>query len=141
MLALQWDSVKVGASRSQFATIKVNIPSGRYKLKLVSATGFISCIGSAYLEYLTNFGCMTLDGKNEIMMTITDKSNTVLLPGAKGYSHDGKISKSAFVIFNDPIDLVLGQELRIWYKEDLEDVSEIDNFGFAYMRVLALKID
>ena len=141
MMALQWDLVTVGSSRDSYATVRINIPSGRYKLKLLSVTGYLSCIGVVHMEYYTTFGCMKQDGTNEIRMIVTDKNNTQLLPRSKGYSHDGKISKSIFVTFNDPIDLEFGQDLRIWYKDDLENNSEHDNFGLTYIRVLALKID
>ena len=141
MVALKWNVVTVGSSNDNYATIRVNIPSGRYKLKLVSITGYLSCIGAAYMEYFTTFGCMKQDGTNEIRMVVTDTNNTALLPNSKGYSHDGKISKSVFITFNDPIDLQFGQDLRIWYKDDLENHSEHDNFGLTYIRVLALKID
>ena len=141
MLALQWDAVKVGPSGNKYATVKVNVPTGRYKLKLISINGFISCIGSSYFDYFNNFGCMELNGTNEIRMVITDKNNTAILPGANGYSHDGEISKSIFVTFNDPIDLEFGQTLRIWHKDDLEDHSEADNLGLTFIRVLALRID
>ena len=141
MLALEWGPGQVGSSGDTFATVKVNVPSGRFKLKLVSMGGFISCIGMSHMEYYNNFGCMKADGTNEIRMVVTDKNNTVLLPGKNGFLHDGKISKSIFVTFNDPINLEFGQDLRIWYKDDLENYSEADNFGLTYIRVLALKIE
>lgn len=140
-MALHWGEVHVGALRNQYASVRVKIPSGRYNLKLVVAVAFFSCSGREDFHLYNNFGCITRDGRSEILMIITDKNNTVLLPGPDGYSHDGNLSRSSFVTFKDPIDLVHGQELRIWHKNDLDDVSEDDNFGVSYMRVLALKLN
>ena len=98
--------------------------------------GFLVC--SRYL-LLTNFGCKLQDGTNKILMVITNKNNTVLLPGVNGYSHDGKRSQSSFVTFNDAIDLKHGEEIRVWYKDDLENYSEADNMGTAHMTVLGRK--
>ena len=69
---------------------------------------------------------------------MTDNKNKVLLPKSKGYFHDGKISKSQFVVFNDVIELYPGQQLRFWYKEDLNNWSQHDNGGVAKFYVFAI---
>ncbi len=74
-------------------------------------------------------------------MLITKTDNTVLLPGNKGSTHDGRNSRSTFVTFNNPLYLTHGQELRIWYKEDRMKWSEQDNHGSVFMYVLAIKQD
>ncbi len=130
-------TVMVGARGDTYGTVTVNVPSGLYKIKLVHQSGFLSCVNKV-IKYPTNFGCRhaTLD---RIDMQITNEDNTVLLPGSKGYAHDGKISQSTFVTFNDAIQLIKGQKLRIWYKEDLINASLLDNSGSVRMFVLAIK--
>lgn len=128
--------VTVAAFGDRFASVKVKAPSGRYKIKLVFIGGFLSCSG---VSFITKFGCISADGTNKILMVATNKNNTVLLPGANGYSHDGKGSQSSFVTFNDAIYLKHGEEIRIWYKEDLDNFSESDNMGASHMIVLGRK--
>ena len=129
-------TVTVGAFGDKYASVTVSAPNGRYKIKLVHIAGFLSCSG---YRFLSNFGCRLADGTNKILMVITNKNNTVLLPGANAYSHDGKRSQSSFVTFNDAIYLKHGEELRIWYKEDLDNYSEDNNVGSVLVKVLGRK--
>ena len=70
---------------------------------------------------------------------VTDTSNKeLLLPKAKGYSHDGRFSKSAFVVYNDVIKLHPGQQLHFWDWEDLDGTWELDNSGITKFYVYAL---
>ncbi|XP_065053705.1 uncharacterized protein LOC135682654 isoform X2 [Rhopilema esculentum] len=131
----------VGPSGNQYARILVDIPSGLYQLKLVSSTGFISCNGFGDPSRLTNFGCISMTGDDEIMMIVTDNKNSQLLPGPRGYSHDGRASKSDYLTFNDQVQLTQGQEIRIWYRDDLNDNSESDNVGLTYFYVAAIRAD
>ena len=120
--------IQVGAKGDQFASVKVDVRRGKYKIKLVHHSGFLICDTS----FRTNFGCdVPRANVDRIEIMVTDNQNKVLLPKGKGYSHDGKRSKSQFVIFNDVIELYPGQQLRFWYKEDLEFVYEHDNSGVA----------
>ncbi len=121
---------------NKYGSVTVNVPSGLYKIKLVYHSGFLSCVAD-YKNYHTKFGCRT-PRMNEIIMRVTKDSNAVILPGSKGYTHDGEISNSTFVTFNDAIQLVQGQKLRIWYREDLFNSQETDNSGSTLMYVLAI---
>ena len=131
---------EVGPSGNRYARILVDIPSGLYQLKLVSSTGFISCNGFD-TSRLTNFGCISMTGLDDIMMVVTDNKNSQLLPGSRGYSHDGRASKSDYLTFNDQVQLTEGQEIRIWYRDDLNDNSESDNVGLTYFYVAAIRAD
>ena len=73
-------------------------------------------------------------------MCVTKDSNAVILPGNNGFTHDGEISRSTFVTFNDAIQLTQGQKLRIWYGEDLllSPANQVDNAGSTLMYVLAI---
>ena len=120
--------IQVGAKDDQFASVTVDVPHGTYIIKLVYHSGFLIC--DTY--YKSNFGCFSPRGNaNRIDIVVTDSQNKVLLPKEKGYSHDGKIGKSQFVIFNDAIELYPGQQLRFWYKEDLDNLSQSDNDGVS----------
>ncbi len=131
--------MKVGAKGSTYGTVTVNIPTGLYKIKLVYSSGYLCCVADS-ANYRTNFGCKT-STREAIEISITTVNNAPLLPGANGYTHDGKNARSAFVKFNDAINLVKGQKLRIWYLEDLNNSYETDNNGNVFMYVLAVKQD
>ncbi len=132
------NTVKVGAKGGAYGNVTVNVPTGLYKIKLVYSSGFLACIPRG--NYKTTFGCHTPE-IDRVDMVITTTDNLVLLPGSKEYKHDGNLSRSLFVTFNDAIHLVQGEKLRIWYKEDLKDKNnhELDNLGATYMHVLAIK--
>eukprot|EP00794_Sanderia_malayensis_P007247 gene7247-8055_t len=130
-------TVLVGAKNSAFASLTVQVSTGRYKIKLVYVNGFVSCVPN-YVTYYTHFGCK-LSTKDEIEMIVTQKDNTVMLPGNQGVTHDGQKSRSTFVTYNDPVDLTYGQQLRIWHREDLHNSYEADNAGSVFMYVLAIK--
>ena len=118
--------IEVGAKEQQYAPVKVDVPHGKYEIKLVHYSGFLICDTT----YRTNFGCLVpRNNIDRIEMIVTDTLDKVLLPKAKGYSHDGKRSKSQFVVFKDVIELYPGRQLRFWYKEDLEYLHEYDNSG------------
>ena len=127
--------IQVGAKGDQFASVKVDVHHGKYQIKLFHYSGFLICDTS----YRTNFGCLVpRRNVNRIEIVVTDNQNKVLLPKGKGYSHDGKRSNSQFAIFNDIIELHPGQQLRFWYKEDLEAVYENDNSGVAKFYAYAI---
>ena len=127
--------VEVGARDNAFAEVTVDVPRGKYKIKLTYHSGYLSCIGN----HISTFGCLT-DTIDRILIVITDRQNNILLPksNGKGYSHDGHLSKSQFVIFNDIIVLHPGQQLRIWYKEDLDKSGYEDNSGTSKFYVRAI---
>ena len=52
------------------------------------------------------------------------QSSRYTLPG-----YDAQSSEIIFSGFPNPLHLSSGQELRIWYKEDLKNDSEFDNGG------------
>ncbi len=126
----------VGAKGNKYGSVTVNVPSGLYKIKLVYHSGFLSCIPD-YNNYHTTFGCRSSQ-IDRMDMRVTKESNAIILPGNNGFTHDGEISRSTFVTFNDAIQLVQGQKLRIWYREDLFNSQETDNSGSTLMYVLAI---
>ena len=73
-------------------------------------------------------------------MVITDENNKELLPGNKGYRHEGNYGNSTYIMFNDIIHLQQGKELRLWYSEDLRNYYDSDNAGTSCSYVLARKV-
>lgn len=51
---------------------------------------------------------------------------------------DSMSSVLVFQRFDDPLYVAPGQQLRVWYGEDLKDVSEDDNGGQTCADVFAL---
>ena len=130
-------AVLVRPRSNGYAILNVNVPSGLYKIKLVHNFGITACQAD-FTNWLNNWGCITATS-NRIQMVLTYENNTILLPGAAGYSHDGRIARSSYVTFNDAVMLVRGQKLRLWFEEDLTNINEIDNFGSISMYVLAME--
>ena len=134
--------IQVGARGSQFASVTVDVPSGKYKIKLIYHSGYLRCTQYYPPElHKTKFGCLSLAPlwrANRINILVTDRRNQILLPKSKGYSHDGRISNSQFIIFNDIIELNPGKVLHFWHKEDLEGVSEWDNDGASKFYAYAI---
>ena len=129
--------VEVGAKDDKFAEVTVDVPRGKYQIKLIYQSGYLSCFGT----HRTKFGCVYPPHSfDNILIVITDRHNNILLPkqNGKGYFHDGRFSKSQFVIFNDIIELHPGQQLHIWYKEDIENAHEGDNSGTAKFYVTVI---
>ena len=71
---------------------------------------------------------------NIIFVFLTDASNIIVLPMCQSsrYTILGYDAQSSEIVFSGlPYSLHLssGQELRMWYEEDLKNVSESDNGG------------
>ena len=123
--------IEIGAKDDKFAPVTVDVPHGKYKIKMIHHSGFLSC----FMPLETTFGCLYPPSKlNFIDISVTDNQNRVLLPkvtDSKGYSHDGNVSLSKYIIFNDVIELQPGQQLRFWFTEDRTNGGDQDNGGVA----------
>ena len=129
--------IKMGARDELFGSVTVLVPRGKYKIKLVHHSGFLKCAEGDL--HNTTFGCLYLPWNyDKIESVLTDNRNKVLLPKENGYSHDGRISRSQFIIFNDVIELHPGKQLRFWYKQDLKNGTEHNNSGFSKFYAYAL---
>ena len=130
--------IEMGAKNDDFASVTVDVPHGKYKIKMIHHSGFLSCS----MPYETKFGCLYPPSNlNFIDISVTDNQNRVLLPkvtDSKGYSHDGNVSSSQYIIFNDVIELQLGQQLRFWFTEDRINGGDQDNGGVAKFHVYAM---
>ena len=89
---------------------------------------------TAYLKSLLK--CLELNRFSSTNFTffLTDASNTILLPMGQSsrYTTPGYDAQSSEILFSgfpNPLHLSSGQELRMWYEEDLKNDSEFDNGG------------
>ena len=81
-----------------------------------------------------------------LLTFVTDTSNEIIFPlvsKIKPYKISGIWSNSTELIFNNlavPVRVSAGQQFRVWYGEDLKDVSEHDNGGETCMDSYALYV-
>ena len=126
-----------GAQNNQFGPFRVEVGGSIEAVKLVHLSGQVSCY--RYGKVWSKWGC---NGKeNIIFVFLTDASNTILLPMGQNSSYtipgyDSQSSEIVFSGFPNPLHLSSGQELRLWYEEDLNDKSESDNGGTSCADVL-----
>lgn len=130
-----------GAKDHQFGTFKASTGGNLMKIKLVHLYGYVACAGTAP-KFWSHWGCgyYNQDGVEDwSVVSVTTAANTVLLPPKeinRGSFHwaliPGYSSRSPeFVmsIYDSPIVVTAGQELRLWYSEDLYDDATGDNYG------------
>ncbi|XP_015772217.1 PREDICTED: uncharacterized protein LOC107350507 [Acropora digitifera] len=124
--------------------------------KLVHVSGQVSCenpgCNSTVASYKSNWGC-SFDhpyiGPTPLGTFITTKSKRVLFPREKfirdkskstWYALPGFEPDSPFLVFHDfsnPDFFHRGQQLQLWYGEDLENVNEENNSGKTCVEVYA----
>ena len=136
-----------GAKDSQFGTFKVPSGGNIRHLKLVHLYGYVSCAGGS-INYWSPFSCSIYPGISDYVgVTVTTAGNTVLLPPkelslSSGWSFipgfDGQSREVVFTKFSDPVTVTSGQELRLWYSEDLKNGPEGDNGGKSCSDVYAI---
>lgn len=117
-------------------------------MKLVHLYGYVSCLAGR-INFWSPWGCgLESVTRNYVGVTITTVANTVLLPPKElafnnGWSFvAGYNSESPVLVltrFSDhPIAVTAGQELRLWYSQDLVNGIESDNGGRVCCDVYAL---
>ena len=128
-----------GAKDDQFGSFEVKIGGSVNSVKLVHVSGEVGC---TVWSGRSKFGCQK--SLPELHIFITTANNDILLPEIdeflskyilQGYHPDS--TEIVFTNISTPLRLSSGQQLRIWYGEDLRDVSEIDNGGLSCVDVYA----
>ena len=119
-----------GAKDNQFGRFRVEFGGSIEAVKLVHLSGQVSC--SQHANFWSKWGCSAK--KNIIFVFLTDASNAILLPMSQNSrytipGYDAQSSEIVFSGFPNPLHLSSGQELRMWYEEDLKNDSEFDNGG------------
>ena len=131
-----------GAKDDQFGSFEVKIGGSVNSVKLVHVSGEVGC--SAFLGGLvgSKFGCSKLFP--ELYTFITTTNNDILLPEIDKilsmYTLQGYRPDSTEIVFKNiltPLRLSSGQQLRIWYGEDLRNENESDNGGLSCVDVYA----
>lgn len=130
-----------GARGNSFGSFALPFSGNIMTFKLVHLSGKISCSTAA-----SRYSYWACDKGDLLQTFLTDDSNTVVfpqLPDITSYRLPGMHSESPELTFDNltvPLRVEPGQEFRVWYKEDLQDVSEHDNGGKTCMDVYALYI-
>ena len=133
-----------GAKDNQFGKFEVEIGGSVDSVKLVHVSGEVSCAEPILMFGLpsSKFGCQK--SSPELYTFITNANNDTLLPESRefqskytlqGYHSDS--TEIVFTIISTPLRLSSGQQLRIWYGEDLMDDTEHDNSGSTCVDVYA----
>ena len=135
------DPVCFGAKGNDYGQFKTAKGGKLRKIKLVHLNGYVSCVSPSPV-YWSHWGCGSLQhsgSKDFIVVALTnegdkilfppselgkDSSHWVLVPGYSSYSPELVMS-----IYDTPVSISAGQNLRLWYIEDLEDSWEGDNHG------------
>ncbi|XP_031563742.1 uncharacterized protein LOC116299252 isoform X1 [Actinia tenebrosa] len=144
-IAYQWHKINVspvcfGAKGSSYGTFYVKKTGKVLTFKLVHLSGYVSCSFS-YSSAKSDWGCAPFLTYTDTLMTIiTNNQNIKILPQDEfisssarlEYSLPGFTSKSPEIVFKNfttPLDVMAGQEFRIWYGQDLKKSLDGNNDG------------
>ena len=117
-----------GAKNNTFGRFKVEFSGSINAVKLVHLNGTMSCAVNSGAKWACR------PAKKKLRVFITDASNTTILPRSKNGSYmiPGYNSSSSEIIitdFQNPLYLSSGQDLRLWFGNDLFDHNEEDING------------
>lgn len=130
-------NVCFGAKGNQSGKFVIEVGGSAKSVKLVHLSGSVNCNKGLYSG--SRWGCV--NGFIGTLLTTSD--DAILLPKnhSEGwYTLAGYSYNSPEIVFTDlenPLILSSGQELRIWYSEDLTNAGENNNDGTACADVYA----
>ena len=140
-----------GARDKQPGKFKVPLHGKMGGVRLVHLYGYVSC-HTPDKPHWSPWGCGS-GAQQEINAVITNDKNQQLLPPTeflsskypKGKWHKipGYNSMSPVIelkVFKDPLNVSAGQELRLWYGEDLTNWTVHDNGGRTCADVFILYV-
>ncbi|XP_068724163.1 uncharacterized protein, partial [Montipora capricornis] len=130
------DPVCFGAADDSFGTSEIHKPGDIYRLKLIHRSGYLNCISK--ITSATKWGCERHPSK--LNTHITDHNNVHLFPVSGTvefedhlyYEPPGFHENSVEIEFDSivtPLFATAGQQFRVWYGEDLTNLTEHDNIG------------
>ena len=130
-----------GAKDNQFGRFQVELGGSIQAVKLVHLTGQVTC-NRHHVNAWSKWGCGPPYSVLVIGVFLTDASNNIVLPMGQSSSYtipgyDAQSSEIVFSGFPNPLHLSSDKELRLWYAEDLKDLTEIDNNGRSCTDVFA----
>ena len=147
-IKLNTNLVCFGARDNRFGKFLVPSSGKLASVKLVHVYGYVTC-DTRKTYHWSYWGCNQHSSvKNQVDAVITTSGGSVLLPSSQfitdkthkwslipGYnSLSPELVLSAF---SNPPSVTRGQELRLWYGEDLANSSESDNGGTSCCDVYA----
>ena len=129
-----------GAKNDDFGRFRIEFGGSLNAVKLVHVSGGVKC-SNVWLAGTSKFGCASESSEN-IHTVITTSNDEILLPESKEtvYILPGNERESEEIVFAEistPLLLSSGQELRIWYGEDLINEHDGDNSGNHCVNVYA----
>ena len=152
---VNYSPVCFGAKSNQFGRFYLPSSGKLAAIKLVHLYGYVSC-DTNVISHSSYWGCGddSWNGINEkIDVVITTSGNDVILPPsqfitgptrsqqlkwAKVPGYNSLSPELILSVYSHPRSVSSGQELRLWYGEDLVNSSEGDNGGKACCDVYAL---
>jgi hypothetical protein len=130
-----------GARGNQYGVFNIRAEGFVAAIKLVHVSGSVTCEKRS-AKFNSNWGCATTHpyvGKFSLNTVVTTSNNKILFPRERQftnanlwYSMEQFDSNSHLLVlkrFDDPLYVAAGQELRLWFGEDLKDVFENSNGG------------
>ncbi|XP_057315710.1 uncharacterized protein LOC130656799 [Hydractinia symbiolongicarpus] len=136
---LQATNVCFGAKDDSYGKFTLKHTGTITKLKL-KHTGEVATL-SCWLDRGSRWGCHYTE-KQMIHTVLTDKNNTIIIPNSNPlffYLLPGYHRNSPYLQFDNlNIPARSGDELRIWYLEDLRNVSDSNNGGRSCTDVYAM---
>lgn len=146
---VNFSPVCFGAKNHQFGRFRVRSGGRLATVKLVHLYGYVTC-DTRHISYWSYWGCGSYYSGDKINVVITTASNHVLLPPGQFIVHHGakwsklpgytSVSPELVLSFFHPYSVHSGQELRLWYGEDLMNAGEADNGGRACVDIYALYV-
>ena len=137
-----------GARDNRFGKFLVPSSGKLASVKLVHVYGYVTCdTGKAY--HWSYWGCGQHSSvKNHVDAVITTSGGSILLPSSQFITHatdkwslipgyNSLSPKLVLSAFSNPPSVTQGQELRLWYGEDLVNKYESDNGGTSCCDVYA----
>lgn len=130
-----------GARDTQFGSFYLPSGGGLVGIKLVHRYGYVSC-AVGHPQHWSFWGCgQHATVSQEVNVFITTSDNKIILPPGQlmkknragkwvrvpGYNSASK--EIVLTTFSDPYPVLAGQQLRLWYGEDLQGHTEADNGG------------
>ncbi|XP_057300779.1 uncharacterized protein LOC130635463 [Hydractinia symbiolongicarpus] len=135
---LQATNICFGTKNDQFGKFKITHNGKLAALKLKHMRGLVSCNPK---KALTRWGCGWENPKN-IFIVITNSEDQIIMPEGKKKEHNkipGFNGNSSFITLDKQVKA--GEELRIWYSQDLRNFSEENNNGSSCADIYAVFFD
>ena len=138
-----------GARSNSYGSFTAPTGGNLVAVKLVHRFGYVSCDDRDGI-FWSFWGCGEHHALKAMVDTvITDDHNRILMPptqleksidGLKWYKIPGYNSQSPEIVLSrfSPTSVARGQRLRLWYGEDLANLSEGDNGGKVCCKVYVM---